>query len=78
MINHIAPVVLENDGPKDGGCAKANSDLGATAKLKDLCCKAVPAHGSALDDVWRRNLYDRGSGIGYDLGVPIRAGRTVP
>jgi hypothetical protein len=51
-------------GQRAAGCTTANFD--------DLRCNAVPAPGSALDDVWRRNLHARGSGIGYILGVPAR------
>jgi hypothetical protein len=38
-------------GQRVAGCTTANFDLGATGKLDDLRCNAVPAHGSALDDV---------------------------
>ena len=54
-------------GQRAAGCTTANFD--------DLRCNAVPAPGSALGDVWRRNLHARGSGIGYILGVPARLRR---
>jgi hypothetical protein len=45
---------LRIHGQQVEGCTKENIDFGVTGKLDDLRCNAVPAHRSALDDVWRR------------------------
>jgi hypothetical protein len=68
---------LRIHGQQMEGCTKANIDFGATGKLDDLRCNVLPAQGSALNDVWRRNLYDTGSGIGCLCDLPVRAARAA-
>jgi hypothetical protein len=68
---------LRIHGQQMEGWAKANIDFGATGKLDDLRCNALPAQDSALNKVWRRDLYDRGGGIGCICGLPARAARTA-
>ena len=64
-------------GQQTEGCTKAHIAFGTTGKLDDLRCNALPAQGPALNNVWRRNFYDRSGGIGCILWLACPAARTA-
>jgi hypothetical protein len=61
-------------GQQMEGCTKAHIAFGTTGKLDDLRCNALPAQGPALNNVWRRNFYDRSGGIGCILWLACPGG----